>query len=368
MESKHQATLDALALAPVRDPALVEATIAEALGLRELGTRPLAELLRHYLRARWVLLVLDNAEHLLLAAPRLAALLAAAPGLGMLVTSRSPLRLQAEQVCSVAPLAAPAAVELFLQRAAQAGAVTPASASEVVGRICQRLDHLPLAIKLAAAWSHDLLTSAEQVLFRALAVFTGGWTLHAAAAVARVEEATVLELLTALLDNSLITCESQAEAPRFAMLDTIRGYATEQLHASGEHDAVRDRHTAYYHDLTLAASPTLSSPAQPDVLDSLELEHDNLRAALRRLLDVGAVEDFADACSRLWMFWTIRGHLAEAQGWADEALATGGTLPAAARAKLLLLVAGWIRYPRGQYDQAAARLAEAASSPATPRT
>ena len=211
-----------VALAPVRDPALVEATIAEALACGKLGTRPLVEFLRHYLGARRVLLVLDNAEHLLLAAPRLASLLAAAPRLGMLVTSRSPLHLQGEQVCPVPPLAAPAAAELFLQRAAQAGAVTPTSAPEVVSRICQRLDHLPLAIELAAArtrvlppatllaspgprpcpryccggpdrperhqtlrqtvaWSHDLLTSADQALFRALAVFTGGWTLHAAA-------------------------------------------------------------------------------------------------------------------------------------------------------------------------------------------
>jgi tetratricopeptide (TPR) repeat protein len=143
------------------------------------------------------------------------------------------------------------------------------------------------------------------------------------------------------------------------MLVTIRSYATEQLHASSEHDAVRDRHTAHYCNLAVAATPTLSNPAQPEVLDSLQLEHDNLRAALRRLLDLGAVEDFASACSRLWMFWTIRGHLAEGQAWADEALATGGTLPAAARAKLLL-VAGWMRYVRGEYDQAAERLAEAA--------
>ena len=398
-----------VSLAPVRDPSLVVDTIADTLGVRELGARPLAEILSGYLRTRQVLLVLDNVEQLLpAAAPQLAALLAAAPGLGLLVTSRSPLRLQGEQVYPVAPLDPAAAAELFGQRAAQAGASAAGIAPEVVAEICRRLDHLPLAIELAAArirvlppptllarldpvlsvlgrggpdlperqqtlrqtvaWSHDLLNPNEQAMFRATAVFSGGWTLEAAAAVAQVNEATSVDLHAGLVEASLITrgpwskqpmFEPSIEQRRFHTLDTIRGYATERLHASGEEQDVRDRHAGYYRDWALVTASQLWSPAQPEVLDRLQREHDNLRAALRRLLDRGDLADVADACVGLSLFWTIRGHWGEGQAWTDEVLAAGTALPATARAKVLL-VAGWLRFPRGHYDQAAASLAEAA--------
>jgi tetratricopeptide (TPR) repeat protein len=218
------------------------------------------------------------------------------------------------------------------------------------------------------AWSHDLLTPAEQAMLRATAVFSGGWTLEAAAAVARVNEATSVDLHAGLMDASLISCEPwgkqpvfepPVDQPRFHTLDTIRGYAAERLHASGVEHAVRDRHADYYRAWALVAASQLWSPAQPEVLDSLQREHDNLRAALRRLLDRGDLADVADACVALAPFWIIRGHWGEGQAWADEVLAAGAALPATARAKVLL-VAGWLRFPPGHYDQAAASLAEAA--------
>jgi predicted ATPase/DNA-binding SARP family transcriptional activator len=388
-----------VSLAALGDPGPVLSTIAAALGVHELGTRPLAEVLYGYLRTRRVLLVLDNVEHLLAAAPQIADMLAAAPGLAVLATSRSPLHLRGEQVYPVPALVPAAAVELFMMRAGQAGADPAECDAEVVGRICRRLDHLPLAIELAAAytrvltpaallahldpamsvlgrggrdlperqrtmrhtvgWSYDLLTSTEQAIFRAMAVFRGGWTLDAAAAVGQVDQSTSLELHRGLVDASLITRGPQGAQPRFEMLETIRSYATERLQSSGEEDAVRDRHAGYYRDRALSTATQLWSPAQPEVLDCLDIEHDNVRRALRRLLDRGALAEVADVCLGLSLFWTIRGYWREGQAWADEALAIGATLPVTIRAKLYL-VAGWMRFPRGQHGHAAARLAEAA--------
>jgi predicted ATPase len=397
-----------VSLAPVSDSGLVVTTIADSLGVRALGAQSLTEILHGYLRSRRMLLVLDNVEQLLPAAvPQLASLLAAAPRLGLLVTSRSSLRLQGEQIYPVAPLDPAAAAELFAQRATQAGASAAGLDPEVVAEICRRLDHLPLAIELAAArirvlppatllarldpvlsvlgrgtldvperqqtlrqtvaWSDDLLNPAEQAMLRATAVFSDGWTLEAAAAVAQSDEATSVELHAGLVNASLITRgpwgqqpgEPPIEQPRFHTLDTIRGYAAERLHASGDEHAVRDRHASYYCDWLLVAASKLWSPAQPEVLERLEGEHDNLRTALRRLLDRGDLADVADACVGLALFWTIRGHWAEGQTWADEVLAAGAALPARVRAKVLL-VAGWLRFPRGNYHEAAASLAEAA--------
>jgi predicted ATPase len=392
-------------LAPVRDPNLLVTTIADTLGVRELGAQPLAEVLHGYLRTRRMLVVVDNVEQLLpAAAPQLAALLAATPGLGLLVTSRSPLHLYSEQVYPVAPLDPAAAAELFMQRATQAGVSLAGIDHKVVAEICRRLDHLPLAIELAAArvrvlppgtllarldpalsvlgpgaldlperqqtlrqtaaWSHDLLSPAEQAMLRAAAVFSGGWTLEAAAAVAQVDQTASVELHAGLVDASLITqapCGKQPvlEQPRFHMLDTIRCYATERLHASGAHHAIQDRHADYYLDWAKVTAAQLSSPAQPQVLDSLQVEHDNLRATLRQLLDRGDFAHVADACVGLAPFWTIRGHWTEGQACADEVLAASTALPTTTRAKALL-VAGWLRFPRGHYDEAAASLAEAA--------
>lgn len=389
-----------VSLAPIRDPRLLVDAIAYVLGLRESGDQPLREVLHGYLRSRNLLLMLDNFEHLAGAAPEVATLLAVAPELHVLATSRSPLRIRGEQVYRVPPLALRSAVELFLERAARVapGAIDTRADRDIVEEICRRLDCLPLAIELAAAririlaptallgrlgqaltflvggardmperqqglrqaiaWSYDLLTGAEQIMFRVLPAFVGGWTLAAAAAIGHVDETNALELHTGLLDNSLITSESGAGEPRFGLLETVRSYAAERLEASGEWAQVHDRHADYYRWLALRAERELLGPSLPDWLDRLQLEQDNLRGALTRLLERGRLEDVADMCFALWPFWLIRGHLRESQVFADGALARRGSLSAVGRAKLLFTV-GAMLYPRGRYDESADSLDEA---------
>ena len=383
-------------LAPLQDPALVAPAVAHALGVREPGPVSLARALHSYLRPRNLLLVLDNFEHLQGAAPAVAGLLGAAPHLGVLATSRSPLRIRWEHVFPVGPLPPPAAAGLFRQRAKQVAPGLPAADPEVVTAICQRLDRLPLAIELAAArtnllpppallarldqamkiltgsvrdlpdrqqtlhhaltWSYDLLSRDEQALFRQLAVFSGGWTLAAAAAVARLDEASALQLHTALLDNSLIVREGEAGEPRFGMLQTIRAYATERLEADTSEDhAARDRHAACYRDLALEAGAGLWGPAQPGWLDRLQLDHDNLRLALQRLLDKRELETFARISFALWPFWWIRGYHAEALRWVTTALEHGSEISTSSHARLLF-TAGSLLVAAGRNQEVAAQL------------
>lgn len=390
-----------VSLAELHEPALLLRTIAHTLGLREGGTRPLQEVLHDYLGHRQMLIVLDNLEHLLPGASALASLLASAPRLGVLATSRSPLRIRGEQVYPVLPLDPGAAVELFSERTRQSAVDASVTSVPVVAEICRRLDRLPLAIELAAArmrvlpaaallarldhalgdadqgardlphrqrtlrdtldWSHHLLSPAEQAMFRRLGIFSGGWTLDAAAAVAQIDEATALTLHAHLLDSSLIMRELNDKEARFSVLETIRSYAREKLEASGEADAIQTRHTLYYRDLALVGMTDLYGPAQPGWLERLEHEHDNLRAVLQRMLDKGQLEDLADLCLALYTFWLIRDHFIEGEGWAHEALAQDrGSLSTCARGKLLLVGAGTL-YARCRYEEAAAKYDQAAS-------
>ncbi|HEX6737279.1 MAG TPA: adenylate/guanylate cyclase domain-containing protein, partial [Vicinamibacteria bacterium] len=358
-----------VALAAVSNPAQVVPEIAQALGLggpREpsLGERieqgvyeSLRQSLRHLdpaqyggpspresliasLRDRELLVIIDNFEQVLAAAPLLADLLAACPGLKVLVTSRTVLRLYGAQEFPVPPLALPdpgplpplealsqyAAVALFIQRAQAAKPdfqVTNATAP-LVAEICARLDGLPLAIELAAArvrllplptllarlehrlqvltggaqdlparhqtlrgaitWSHDLLDAGEQQLFRRLAVFAGGCTLEAAELVCNVGGDLALELLdglASLVDKSLLRQSERADGePCFVMLDTIREYGRERLEANGEAAAIERAHAAYYLALAEEAEQALLEPRQAAWLARLDEEHDNLRAAL----------------------------------------------------------------------------------------
>ena len=293
-------------LAPVRDPALVVAAVAQALGLQDMGRRPLAERLVGFLRSRQTLLVLDNFEHVLDAAPHLAEWLAASRRLKLLVTSRSVLHLSAEHDFPVAPLALPpekaqpsvdeveaaAAVRLLLTRARAARpdfALTDTNATAVAA-VCRRLDGLPLAIELAAArlahlpltallarlehrlplltggprdlparlrtmrdavsWSYELLSPEEQLLFRRLAVFVGGFDLDAAEVVANVNGVIGLDVfdgVASLIDKSLLRPAAEGECnPRFTMLETVREFGLEQLKASGESRKVREAHASYF--------------------------------------------------------------------------------------------------------------------------
>jgi predicted ATPase/DNA-binding CsgD family transcriptional regulator len=406
-------------LAPIVDPNLVAPAIAQALGLQELPDRPLLEVLAAYLQPRRLLLVLDNFEHLLSAAPAVGYLVRRCPTLTVLATSRASLRLQDEHEFPVPPLALPdtvlppspeevarvPAVAFFTARAAAARpsfALTEVNTQAVV-EICRRLDGLPLAIELAAArtrvlspgailqrlgsrltlltggsrdlparqrtmrdtiaWSYDLLDAEEQRLFRRLAVFVGGWTLEAARDVCEVVSLdSLLDQLTALMDKSLLVAEVRERGePRFAMLETIREFGLEQL-AAGDvmHDA-RRRHAAHYLALAEMAEPGLRSGERDVWLTRLRADHDNLRAALRWCLE----QDDATAGLRLagalaW-YWNVSGQVSEGRAWLEAVLAPSpGSDRTAARAKALY-GAGLLAWNQGEYDAAERRCLESAA-------
>ena len=368
-------------LEAITDPFLVPSAIAGAVGARAEGPRPILDILRDHLRDREMLLVLDNFEQVLEAAPAVGAVLDAAPRMRILATSREPLHVSGEQELPVPPLRLPdpddppdrvtdaESVGLFVQRASSVDptfAVTDANAA-AVAEICRRLDGLPLAIELAASrikllspeamlerlerrlellaggpvdlpvrqrtlrgaigWSFDLLDETERTLFRRLSAFSGGWTLEAAEAVANPGGELgpdVLETLGSLVDKSLVTRQSGARTVRFGMLVTIREFAAEQLDAAGEADGARDRHLAHFLDLAERAKPELRGLDQKRWLDELELEHDNLRAALRHAIDTGDHRSGARLVNALWRFWHLHAHLGEGRRWSEEVLALPG--------------------------------------------
>ena len=409
-----------VSLAPLADPDLVVPAIAAAVGVPEARDRPLRSGLEEALAGREMLLVLDNFEHLLAAAPPTAGLLAAAPRLRLLVTSRIALRVGGEREFPVQPLPVPAAgddgdlarnpaVALFALRARAvqpAFALTPAVAGAVAA-ICRRVDGLPLAIELAAgrtkilppdellarlerglavlgagrrdaparqqslratlAWSHALLGADERVLFRRLAVFAGGWTVAAAEAIcagAGLAEEAVLDGLGTLADHSLVAAGQWADAPpRLGMLETIREYAGEQLEAAGEADTLRRRHALHYRDLAERAAARPHEEGAPDSHALLDREHANLRAALRwagRCPDTALGLRLAAALAR---FWFIRGHYAEGRAWLerfladDGAVALGDAAPPAIRARALEGLAA-LDYNMGDYARAEALFEE----------
>lgn len=373
-------------LASLAEPDLVLPAIAQAAGVRESGGASLLEPLAAFLREGKPLLVLDNLEHLLAAAPSIAELLACCPDLTVLATSRAALRLRDERLLPVPPLALPetteaspesiagaAAVHLFVERGRDSlpgFAITPTNAA-AIATICTRLDGLPLALELAAArlklfspqgllarldqrfhllthgprdlperqqalrstlaWSYDVLHAGEQALFRRLSVFAGGCTLEAAEAVCRTGEALegdLLNWLEGLLDNSLVRrempdAEDSAGEPRFTMLETIRAYGRDQLDAHGEGPTLRAAHAGYYVALAEAAEPELRGTIQATRLAQLEREHDNLRAALAWAVESGDSRLGLRLAGALAPFWQIRCHLSEGRHWLDVLLAMG---------------------------------------------
>jgi predicted ATPase/transcriptional regulator with XRE-family HTH domain len=402
-------------LAPLRDPALLALTVAQAVGLREAGGQPIVAGLKTYLQDKQLLLVLDNFEHLVPSAPLVAELLAACSQLQVLATSRAPLRLRAEQEMPVPPLELPdparrpslealaqvSAVVLFVQRAqaSQPTFTLTAANAPAVAEICRQLDGLPLALELAAArlkllppaallprlarrlpllvggardlparlqtmrgamaWSYDLLDQDEQALFRRLAVFAGGGTLEAVAAVCDASGGPahgLLEELAALVDKSLLRQEAQAdEEPRVLMLETMREYAWEQLEACGEVGTVCRQHAAHFLALAEGAEPQLTGAEQAAWLEQLEREHANIRAALVWAQQSGAVELGLRLAGALWRFWEARGYLSEGLGWLEELLARAGSTGAAAAVRAKALHgAGMLAYRQGQYERARA--------------
>ena len=326
-------------LATLDDPRLVAAAVARAFGIAETNQTLLPRRLADALGAEPTLLVLDNFEHLLPAAPLIAELLASCETLSVLATSRAPLRLSGEHEYPLAPLDETTAAELFVQRARAARPdfrLTP-DTERSVGEICARLDGLPLAIELAAArlkllgpaallsrlsrrlalltggprdlparqqtlrstldWSYALLTPAERLLFARLGLFSGGWTLDAAEGVAtdaaggegQAAAESALEHFTTLVDNSLVIRTETADGePRFSMLETMREYALERLATTGKEAVARLWHAQRYADLAQTAGAHLRGPDQALWLDRLEREHANVRDALRWWIDQAA--------------------------------------------------------------------------------
>ena len=373
-----------VALAQISDPSLVAGVVAQALGVREDGDTPPGQRLALPLRGKRVLLVLDNFEQVVEAAPLVADLLAACPDLTVLVTSRVRLRLSGEREHVVPPLgltslddapsvenaAQSGAVRLFIERAQAARedfALTVDNAA-VVTAICRRLDGLPLAIELAAArakvlppaallarletrlplltaggrdlparqqtmrdaiaWSFDLLSSEEQALFRRLSVFVGGCTLDAAGAVAVAPSApgsNVFEGVASLVDKSLLKEEDgPGGEPRYPMLETVREFGLEQLAASGEEDDVRAAHAAHFVAMATDARTSFEGPDRLAANHRVEREHDNLRAALAWSLTRGEAETAQRLTAELVRFWLVLGYVTEGRDWLDRALALPG--------------------------------------------
>jgi predicted ATPase len=384
-----------VSLASLTDPGLVPFTIAGILKVKERSGQPILETLIEHLRAKRLLLVLDNFEHLLPAAEVVSHLLAVCPELTILVTSRAVLHLAAEHEYPVLPLALPDprhlpelgalsqydAVTLFVQRAQT---VTPSFAvanenAPAVAEICQRLDGLPLAIELAATriklfppqallqrlssrlklltggatdrptrqqtlrntldWSYSLLSEEEQALFARLAVFAGGCSFEAAEAVCNPEgELDLLAGMASLVDRSLIRQEGEEE-PRFSMLETIREYAHEKLDERGEGHTIRAAHAGYFLQLAEEAEPELTGPKQGAWLSRLDEELDNLRGALRWFLERGEVEEELRLAAALFCYWRPRGFWSEGGRWLEGRAWSGWWL---------MLSASWAASPRGR--------------------
>jgi predicted ATPase/transcriptional regulator with XRE-family HTH domain len=419
-----------VSLAPLTDPALVLDTIAQALGVLEVRAASSLAAVTGHLRDRETLLLLDNFEQVLPAALQIADLLGACPRLTMLVTSQAPLAVRGEHELAISPLPVPdptqiaststladsAAVALFVDRAQAVRAdfaLTDANAA-TVAEICARLDGLPLAIELAAArirlfspqamlarmerrlplltggasdlparqrtlrdtiaWSYDLLDPAEQALFRRLAVFVGGATLDAIERVCgEVSASDVLDGVATLVARSLLRQgEGSDGEPRLTLLETIREFGLEQLAASGELAAVRQRHAAYVLSLAEEADPHLRGPEQVGWLDRLETEHDNVRAALSWSEQAAAGGPSSPEVAQvglrlvgaLYGFWYLRGYAREGRAWLSRLLPDPAEVPAPSEVQTFAgarahFAAGWLALFQGDY--AAARPHDEAS-------
>ncbi len=398
-------------LASICDADLVIPTIAQMFGLTDSGDEPLFERLKVFLHDKYLLLLLDNFEQVVTAAPRLSELVASCPCLKILVMSRAVLRIRGEHEFPVPPLALPnpghlpqsetlaryAAVALFIQRAQSVKPdfqLTNANAP-MIAEICVRLEGLPLAIELAAArikllplqalltrlesrlevltagvrdvpvrqqtlrntiaWSYDLLNAQEQRLFRRLSVFMGSYRLEAVEALCSAfgdMELPLLDAVASLLDKSLlIQVEQEGDEPLLLQLDTIREFGLECLATSGELATARQAHAQYYLALAEEAKRELLGARQGMWLKRLEQKHDNFRAALLWLLEQKEMEAALRLGSALRRFWFIRGHLREGRQWLEWALKESEGVGASVRAKALT-AAGLLSGLQGDFERA----------------
>jgi predicted ATPase len=406
-----------VALAPITDPDLVVPTIAHTFSPREAADHSLAEQLIAFLHEKHLLLVLDNFEQVVAAAPLLSELLEACSHLKMLVTSRALLNVRAEHIFPVPPLAVPnlgqlpdlehlsqaPAVALFLERASTAKPqfeLTQANAASIA-ELCVRLDGLPLAIELAAArikmfapqallarltqglqflsggardlparqqtlsntikWSYDLLAQEAQAVFRSLSVFEGGCTLEAAEAVCQGAGAANLDVVNALstlLDNSLVQqSEQQAAEPRFLMLETVREFGLERLRAAGEEEQARRLHAQYYAQQAEATASPLG-PVQGTLDVELAQEFPNARAALRWAAERREIALGLQLATYLGYLWFFHGQMREANAWLEEMLAqdaNAGEQEAPLSLRIAALnAAGFIATSQGHAERATA--------------
>ncbi len=393
-------------LAPIGDTGLLVSAIAQAMRVGEEKRRPLVDTVKDYLRQKQTLLLLDNFEHLINAAPKVAELLAECPRLKALVTSRSGLRVRGEHEFMLTPLTLPdlerlpsveellrnPAVSLFVQRAR---AVKPDfnlsfDNAPAVAEICVRLDGLPLALELAAPrlrvlspqelfsrlekrldllsvgardlparhqtlraaidWSYDLLETKEKSMFRRLSVFVGGCTLdgvNAACDVADPKGLVALDIISSLVEKTLVRQDETNGVQRFTMLETIREYAMNQLIASGEAPATLRRVADYFLLLVEHAERELQGPRAAEWFDALEREHENIRTALHWSIASGPPEIALQIGGALWRFWVVRAHFTEGREMLARALAATPSATAS-RAKALI-GAGALAYSQGDY-------------------
>jgi predicted ATPase/DNA-binding XRE family transcriptional regulator len=385
-----------IALAPLSDASLVIPTVVKSLGVGEAGGRTPIEAASAHLRGKRFLLAIDNLEHLLDAAPEIAALIEACPELVVLATSRASLRIRGEREYPVQPLALPVSTRsptpeevlgspsarLFAERARAASPafeLTGANAAAVAA-ICRRLDGLPLALELAATkaryldpetllsrldraleasgardlperqrtmratldWSHDLLEESEKELFGRLSVFAGGFTLEAAEEIGSSPSDApddAIDLLGRLAEQSLVRVRLGDDGPRYGMLEPVRQYALEKLEESGEAEEVRRRHALYYLAFGERAGSELKGPDQPIWLKRLETELGNLRAAIGWAIEHGEMEVLARMAWSMWKLWWLHGYRNEGRRRMEEALAKGTGLSDSARARLLFVAA-----------------------------
>jgi len=366
-------------LAPIHDPALVLSTVGQTLGVHDAMDIAFETRLTELLREQQLLLVLDNFEQVLAAAPSIASVLSACPQIKLLITSQAPLGIEGEQQFQVRPLPTPTpemntsfeierfdAVELFVQRARAVNQyfVLTDQHAITVATICRQLDGLPLAIELAAArlnilspeallarlsnrlkvlagdrrdvpdrlltmrnaiaWSYELLTPVEQSLFRRLAVFSGGCALEAIESVFAVEapaDPAALDCLGRLVDHSLIRRVSgPGDESRFLILETLREFGLEQLEIHGEKASACEAHAEYFQAMAGSAGTHLTGPEQQAWLTRLGAEWDNLRAALSWSLASSRGDIALRICAGIWRFWSIRGLASEGRIWTAQAL------------------------------------------------
>jgi predicted ATPase/transcriptional regulator with XRE-family HTH domain len=402
-------------LTPLTDPSLVLPTLASSLGVQEGAGHPLLETLVNFLMSKRLLLVLDNCERVLAAAPELTRLLAFSPGLTVLATSREPFHVRGEFAFPLSPLPLAAtdqpstleelalvpAVALFAERAraARPDFTLREDNRTTVAAICRRLDGLPLAIELAAArvkvlppaalltrldqrlplltgggqdlparqrtmrdaiaWSYDLLSPAEQILFRRLSIFAGGFTLSAADAVIAAEsELPVLDGVGALVDQSLLRVAGEGDEPRYRMLETVREFGLEQLAAAGEVDEAGRLHATHF--LRLAEDLAQGTPLLVNLqsLTRVAAEQDNLRGALTWFDEHAEIDALVRLSTSLYGLWLARGHYREGLRWLGAALKRSHRTACAGRMQALV-AAGMLAIFRGDYARAGAFSREA---------